>query len=259
MKKRKLKKSVIAKFIIFLCLIGGLFSLLNIIRWTKNVKENANIKEKLNESIEIVENDIIDVDDEVKIPKYRINFEYLKTQNSDVIAYLKVNGTNIDYIVVKGTDNDYYLNHNFDKNKNIAGWIYADYHNKFDESDKNLIIYGHNTKDGSMFGTLKDILKEEWYKNTDNRTIILITENGTYYYEVFSTYDIIPEDYYINTEFNNEDEFEEFVKTLKNRSVYDYGVDVGWNDNILTLSSCMNAGKKRVVLHAKLIKDGKLD
>ena len=145
------------------------------------------------------------------------------------------------------------MNHNFEKKWNIAGWIFADFHNKLDETDKNLIIYGHNTKDGSMFGSLKNILKEEWYKNPDNYKVILVTEMGQFTYQVFSTYSIKPEDYYINTIFNSDEEFDKFIKKLKSRSVYDYGIDVSANDKILTLSSCMNEGTKRVVLHAKLI------
>ena len=68
------------------------------------------------------------------------------------------------------------MNHNFEKKYNIAGWIFADYKNNFDKTDKNIVIYGHNRKDGSMFGTLKNILKEEWYSNEENFVIDFITE-----------------------------------------------------------------------------------
>ena len=70
-----------------------------------------------------------------------INFEKLKSQNSDTVFYLKVNNTNISYPVVKYSDNNYYLNHSFDKSKNSAGWLFADYKNKLDGSDKNKKIY----------------------------------------------------------------------------------------------------------------------
>ena len=157
--------------------------------------------------------------------------------------------------MVKGNDNSYYLKHNFEKKWNVAGWIFGDYHNKFDESDKNLIIYGHNTKDGSMFGTLKNVLNKDWYENEENHKVVLVTEKGTYYYQVFSTYSIKPEDYYINTEFKDNDEFDKFIKKLKSRSIYDYGIEVSGEDKILTLSSCIGDGTKRVVLHAKLIEN----
>ena len=244
--KIRIKKKyqiIILSIFVLIFLVGITYSIFNIIHWKKDVTNNKDIIEKLKENITIEE----------EKGSYNIDFESLKKQNNDTVAYLKVNGTNIDYIVVKGNDNSYYLKHSFNKEYNIAGWIFADYHNKFDETDRNLIIYGHNTKNGSMFGTLKNILDKNWQENKDNLKIILVTENGQYEYQVFSTYSIISEDYYINTEFKNNTEFDKFVKTLKSRSVYDYGLEISGEDKILTLSSCIGDGSKRVVLHAKLV------
>ena len=84
---------------------------------------------------------------------------------------------------------------------------------------------------------------------------MLVREEGTFYYQVFSTYTIEPEEYYIKTEFSSNSDFYSFIKTLQIRSDYDYNVDVNENDKILTLSSCTNSGKNRVVLHAKLINE----
>lgn len=244
-KRRRLRKTIIAKFIIFICLIGLVYSCHNIFEWKKDIGNNAKIKKQIDYNIK-------ETKDNEK--KYKIDFKSLKKQNADTVAYLKVKGTNINYIVVRGKDNSYYLKHNFEKKYNNAGWIFSDYHNQFNESDKNIVIYGHDTKDGSMFGTLKNILNKDWYKNKANQNIILVTEDGTYYYQVFSTYSIKPEDYYINTKFEDDNEFDKFIKTLKSRSIYDYGVEIYKEDKILTLSSCIYDGKKRVVLHAKLIK-----
>ena len=246
MAKRRLKKkyriTLISIFII-ICLIGLIYSLINIIDWKKDVDDNKNIVEEIKENITIDEED-----DSIKI-----DFKSLKEQNSDVIAYIKVNGTNIDYVVVKGNDNSYYLKHNFNKEYNIAGWIFADYHNKFDETDKNIVIFGHNTKDGSMFGTLNNVLDKKWQEKQENLEIVLVTESGQYKYKVFSTYSIVAEDYYISTEFKSNDDFNNFINKLKSRSIYDYGIEVSGEDKILTLSSCIGDGSKRVVLHAKLI------
>ena len=104
-----------------------------------------------------------------------------------------------------------------------------------------------------MFGTLKKVLDKDWYENKENYKVILVTEKDTYYYQVFSTYSILAEDYYISTNFQNDEEFDRFLNTIKSRSVYDYNVSVSTLDKILTLSSCIGDGKKRVVLHAKLI------
>ncbi len=110
-----------------------------------------------------------------------------------------------------------------------------------------------------MFETLIHVLDKDWQENIENRNILLITENGVYHYEVFSTYSIIPEDYYITTEFSDNQYFDQFIKTLKERSTYDYNVEITKEDKILTLSSCIGDGSKRVVLHAKLIKEEEND
>lgn len=248
MTKRRLKrKCVIILIVIFsiICLIGVIYSLINIINWKRDVDDNKDINEEVKKNITNNEKD-----DSIKI-----DFKSLKEQNPDTIAYLKVNGTDIDYVVVKGNDNSYYLKHNFNKEYNIAGWIFADYHNLFDESDKNIVIFGHDTKDGSMFGTLKNVLDKSWQENKDNLKITLITEKGQYKYQVFSTYIITPEDYYINTIFNSYDEYSKFINKIKSRSNHDYDVEVDSKDKVLTLSSCIYDGKKRVVLHAKLIEN----
>ena len=246
-KKRKLKKKfriLLAVFFLIIFSFGLIYSLINIFNWKIDVDKNNNIIKELRNNI--------NVDKEDK--EYKVDFKSLKEQNPDTICYLKVNGTKIDYVVVKGDDNNYYLNHNFNKEYNSAGWIFMDYHNNL-VNDRNTIIYGHNMKDGSMFGSLANTLKKEWQDNKDNQKIMLVREEGTFYYQVFSTYTIEPEEYYIKTEFSSNSDFYSFIKTLQIRSDYDYNVDVNENDKILTLSSCTNSGKNRVVLHAKLINE----
>ena len=163
---------------------------------------------------------------------------------------MKVNGTKIEYVVVQSKDNNYYLTNNFEKKSNSAGWIFSDYRNKLDGTDKNIIIYGHNMRTKAMFGTLENALTKEWQENKENRHIVFATENEYSIYEVFSVYQIEAEDYYMTTDFKN-NEFKEFVNTIKNRSVFDFEVDVDENDKILTLSTCANNSKYRIVLHAK--------
>lgn len=219
--------------------IVSVFTLCKIISWKKNVNANNKINYGL------INNYVTDTN--------KINFKDLKKKNKDTIAYLKVEGTNIDYVVLQGNDNKYYLSHNFNKEYNVAGWIFADYHNKFDSTDKNIVIYGHDTKDGSMFGSLKSILTKKWQRNKKNHIIKLITEKKVLKYKVFSTYTIKPENYYINTEFISNDSYSSFLKTIQERSIYNYNTNINPNDRIMTLSSCIGDGSKRVVLHAKLI------
>ena len=108
-------------------------------------------------------------------------------------------------------------------------------------------------KDGSMFETLSNVLQKWWYEDSNNYIVTFTTEEKTFMYQVFSTYDIKNEDYYIKTKFNSDNDYEKFLKTIKSRSNHDYGIELTKDDTILTLSSCLGAGEKRVVLHAKKV------
>ena len=241
----KKKNRILITLIQIVLIAVIIFSGIKIIEWIKSNKKNKDIMSEIKENVVI--NNEMDSNNE----EYKIDFAKLKQKNSDAIAWIKVNGTDIDFPVVKGTDNSYYLTHNFDKEKNKAGWIFADYRNKFDGTDKNIIIYGHNMKNGSMFASLKDVIKEEWYNNENNKYIALITENENCKYQVFSVYQIETEEYYLQTNISN---FKEFVEKIKGRSKKKFNVDIKETDSILTLSTCADNTKYRVVLHAVKIK-----
>lgn len=240
-------------FIFFLCLF--IVSGIKIIKYIKNNNDNKKVMQNITKNIEIVkDNDEDNNEDSIESNKeYKIDFKSLKNKNSDTVGFLKVNGTKIEYVVVQSKDNNYYLANNFEKKSNSAGWIFSDYRNKLDGTDKNIIIYGHNMRTDAMFGTLKNILTKEWQENDENRYIVFITENEYSIYEVFSVYQIEAEDYYMTTDFKN-NEFKEFVNAMKKRSVFDFGINVNENDKILTLSTCANNSKYRVILHAKYVR-----
>ena len=187
-------------------------------------------------------------------PLSSIDFTQLLKQNKDTVGWLIVNNTNINYPVVQTTNNDYYLKHAFDRSKNYAGWVYADFRNNFDTLSKNTVIYAHGRKDGVMFGSLKNALKKNWYTNLENQIIQLSTIKYNTMWQIFSVYKIEAESYYITTDFSNSDSFGEFVKTMEERSIYDFGVDVSSDDRLLTLSTCFNDKGTRLVVQAKLVK-----
>lgn len=248
-KKNKKYKEVIFNLIVYMILLFILiYSGIKIYKWYKDKTSNKEMVEQIKETV-AVEDENEDKNEYKE--EYTIDFNKLKEQNKETVAWIKVNNTNIEYPVVKADNNNFYLNHSFDKSENLAGWIFADYRNKFDNTDKNIIIYGHNMRDGSMFGSLKNILNSDWYENEENTNITLYTENEKCIYKVFSIYKIESEDYYIKTEFSNDNEFEQFVNTIKNRSIKKFDIDVSKEDNILTLSTCANNNRYRIVLHAK--------
>lgn len=245
--KKNAKKAVI-NFIIYLLLFSLLiFSGFKICMWYIDNKNNKKITEQISEAVVIQEN-------KPEEEKYNIDFEKLKEQNEDVIAWIKVEDTDIEYPIVQTKDNEYYLTHSFDKSPNDAGWIFADYRNKFDGTDKNIVIYGHNRKDGSMFSTLHNFLDEDWLNSDRKVKIIFITEDETEIYEVFSVYEIKKENYYINTSFQNDNQFKKFLNTIQKRSKKEFNVEVSKEDTILTLSTCSDKRGYRVVAHARKVK-----
>lgn len=192
--------------------------------------------------------------DYINVPYLNVDFNTLKKINPDVVGWLKVENTNVNYPIVQANDNAYYLTHDFKRNKNSAGWIFLDYRNDLNNLRKNSIIYGHNMLNKTMFGSIPDnVLSNSWLSNPNNHLIKLSTPNSNMIWKIFSVYTIEPESYYIKTLFNNI-EYQQFIDTIKARSIYDFNEELTINDKILTLSTCDNTGKKRVVIHAKLIK-----
>ena len=244
-KKKNMKKSILfIRFIQLILIVCMVWSMIHIIKCFNENKKNSKIKSEIDKSI-VIDNGT----------DYKVDFEKLASFNSDVVGWIKVNNTNIEYPIVQTSNNDYYLNHSFDESTNSAGWIFADCKNKFDGTDKNIVIYGHNRKDQSMFGSLNKVLNKEWYENEDNKRIILKTRQGENIYEVFSAYQIPNEEYYIQTSFKSNEEFKEFISIIKSRSVYNFQVEVDENSKILTLSTCGASNKYRVAVHAKLIEN----
>ncbi|CDC06151.1 MAG TPA: class B sortase [Clostridiaceae bacterium] len=252
----KIKKgNLLIGFIQVISIIIIIISLYYIYLWYIDNKKTENILNEIYENAN-VSSDNISVDNDLKIEVENIDFNKLINKNPDTIGWIKVLGTDINYPVVQTNNNDFYLTHSFDKSYNKAGWIFADYINKNlknNELDKNTIIYGHNRQNNSMFGTLSNVFKEEWLSNKENHYINFSTLNNNMVWEVFSTYTIEKEEYYIQSNFSSDEEYISFLNTIKNRSTYKYDVNISKEDKILTLSTCTNVGKGRTVLHAKLI------
>lgn len=240
-----MKKKVFLICITIIFLFISIYSLIHIFFWHKENAHTTELIEEINDTI-IVNEETNENENEIEI-----DFTKLKSKNKNTIGWIIVKNTNIDYPFVQYKDNDYYLNHSFDNKYSNAGWIFMDYRNKNNFTDKNTIIYAHARKDKTMFGTLKNTLTKKWYKNKDNHIITITLENEKLYYQVFSSYHIKTEDYYITTSFKEAD-FNKFINTIKKRSVYNYNIDVTNKDYILTLSTCYNNTDKTVV-HAKLL------
>lgn len=180
----------------------------------------------------------------------------LSLKYSDVTGWLRIPGTSIDEAVFHSTDNDKYLRHDRDRNYAMWGETFLDYRNNINEMHnmKNFIIYGHNTEADSGFTPLlnyqdKDFLNKHKY-------IEFSTSNKNYIWEIFSVYKSNTEFYYWDTNFENVDEFSNFVSQCKSNSMYSINTNVTKDDTILTLSTCeYSQDEGRLVVQAKLVKN----
>lgn len=180
----------------------------------------------------------------------QLDFIPLKEQNEEVIAWVRVDDTQINYPVVQGENNEFYLSHLYNKKYNISGSIFGDYRNNKDFSSQNTVLYGHNMRNGTMFGGLKKY-KEEGYLDA-HKYIWLITPKATYQYEVYAAYELnsLKEQYTFN--FSSEESFQQYLDEIKTKSILSNNVEVTSKDHILTLSTCVEEDSvKRFVVVAK--------
>ena len=225
-------------FLISIILIS--ISSTNILIWN----EDKNTIDKEAVQLNNIENEI-EENDNIKINNM---FDELKKINKDFIGWIELSNTKINYPLVQYKDNKHYLNHTYYNKKNDAGWIFLDYRNNNNFDDENTIIYGHNRFDGSMFGSLKNVIAKK-----DNYIISIDTKYYTILYKVFSVYKIKTTSDYLITNFKNKADYKLFINLLIKRSKYDYKIDVSADDKILTLSTCSGSSHKLVV-HAKKIR-----
>lgn len=253
--KEKLKKLKVRNIIIIILLMVFLFSTFKIVKFYKDTHENKVETEEIIE--EYVKIEVDEEDNEI----VTIDFDKLKEINKDVVGWIRYNDEKINYPVVQSFDNDYYLLRTFTGKSNQSGTIFMDYRNKgFD--DQNVVIFGHALFDNTMFGSLREMLKKDYFDDDSKRYIEIInTDNVTLTYEIFSYYIIETEEYYITTSFNSDKSFNSFLKTIKGRSKKKFDVELSSSDKILTLSTCYGTTDttKRQVVHAKLLNNEVLE
>lgn len=178
------------------------------------------------------------------------NLRDLQKDNPEVIGWIKFDNLPIDYPIMHTTDDSYYLTHMYDGKVNSAGSIFAEKNNATDFIDPHTIIYGHNMKNGSMFGSLKQYKQKNIYN--DNRCFNIYKDGELYRYVIFAYYDTPELSDVYNIAFVHDEEFGDFLNTMKRRSYYDTDIEVTKDDTVVTLSTC-SAESYRFVVNAKLI------
>ena len=203
-----------------------------------------------------VENEI-DETNAIKETEYvsAIDFALLDSQNPDVVAWIQIPGTQINYPVVQGKDNDYYLHRDLNGQKSTAGTIFLDENHPMTERTQNLLLHGHNMKDGTMFGRLA-----QYEKNLEYLKAHAFIDFSTLWhqerYVVFAVLDVsldIGDDrfveYFAHPTFKSDEEFERYIRRVELASLYAIPMDVKPTDALLTLSTCLD--EDRLVILAR--------
>lgn len=187
---------------------------------------------------------------------FRVDFEKLLKINSDAVAWIRFDKPEkISYPVVQGKDNSEYLKKTFEKKKNGAGTLFVDVYNKGDFSDRNTFIYGHNMKNGSMFGQLRKYKEASFCK--EHPYFYIYTPDGKEItYQIFAVGIVEDTDKSYNKFFADDVEYEQYLKHVKSVSRYDTGVEVTKESQIVSLSTCTNATEtQRLLVHGVKISE----
>ncbi len=180
-----------------------------------------------------------------------VDFNELQQINPDVIGWIRVGAVNISYPVTQGEDNEFYLHRTFKKVDNFAGCIFLNAENSPYFTDQNTIVYGHNMKNGSMFGQLKKFKEQETLDK--NPYFWIFTKDFIYQYRIFSSSIVnkIGDPYIIRF---SEEDFAKFIqKSIASSEINCGDVQVTPQDRVVTLSTCTGDDETRRILQGVLV------
>ena len=224
----------------------------NIPETKTELETNSETKEETKENLEnkVVSKEVEHVNVPTTFNK-EVSFQNLHNENNDYLFWLYIPKTKIDYPVMMSRDNKDYLHSSFYKEKLYAGTLFIDALSSKRENQDNLIVYGHNMKDGSMFGTLKKWRSEKYFNEHKFIEIYTETEKRVYLIfavrEVSSNMDLL---HYKLDGFTNE----EYIQDARNNHIHFREFEDQYKNNqIMTLSTCMSNDAKRLILNAVLL------
>ena len=241
--KKYISNSVKIKYIIIfsiyiILLLSIIISVIYIIN-SFSLKKEAEEESNLINTIEVDENKITKVETE-----RMLQVQSLKTENPDIVGWLEIKGTNVSYPVLQGSDNEFYITHNYKKEKSKNGSIFLSKDYDWNIPSTNLLIYGHNMQNGTMFEELLKYADYNFYVQHPIINFTTVDEDAEY--EIISVFksrvyykseqNVFRYYYFINAE--TEDEYNEFVSNAKNASLYNIDANATYGDQLITLSTC---------------------
>lgn len=223
------------------------------IAWQVNKEEEDTPEQKIEEQSMMAASVDAAADGTETQTQYMAGFEDLLAINPDLKGWISIPGTTLSLPVVQGNDNSYYLSHDFYGAKDRHGTIFADYEADFGGSEINTVLYGHNMRDGSMFGSLKAYREEDYYR--EHPSFFLYLSGGEREYEILAVLrnDLLPGEeelfqYYNYKDIENEEMFEEYYQEIKEHSLYEIDVEAQYGDELITLCTCDYGSKDQRLL-----------
>lgn len=182
---------------------------------------------------------------------FSIDFQALKEINKDIVAWIMFEEPqSINYPVVQGIDNTKYLKTTFNGEQNNAGTLFVDSENAGNFNEQNAFIYGHNMRDGSMFGQLREY-KSKSFCEEYPYFYIYTADGRKITYQVFSVCIVDARSESYKKDFNNDEAFMEYVDYIRSIALYDTEVEVTTDSQIISLSTCTNTTEyERLLIHA---------
>lgn len=169
-------------------------------------------------------------------------YQELYEINNEMVGWIEISGTDISYPVMQG-EGEFYLTHGFDRAKQKAGAIFVDEKVNFNPDDNFIVLYGHNMKDGSMFGQLEKYLDKKYYNEHSEFQFDTLYEEQTYEIAAVLQTRVLYTDeegfrFYQTYHYQDEDTFHDIIKFIQEEQVYDTGVQLEYGDQLVLLSTC---------------------
>ena len=201
-----------------------------------------------------------DVSSSVNYVETPVDFVELKKENSDIYAWIDIPGISVGYpILRRENDNSYYLTHTVDEKKSVYGSIYTEDYNDMDFADFNTVIYGHNMKNGTMFGKLKKYRDKTFFEQ--NPYINVYMPGRIMKYQIFAAYVWDDRHILLSFDFSDESVREAYIdmifSTRKMNANINSDLKVTKDDRIITLSTCTNNKEERYLVQGVLIYDSR--
>ena len=190
------------------------------------------------------------IDEEQWVPY--VDFDALSSLYPGIVGWIRLEDTQIDYPVMQSIDNQYFLARLPDGTAHRSGSIFLDYRNKSDFSDKSILVFGHETRAGDMFGTLKSYRNQEFFDN--NPIMYLHTPEKDYIMELFAGHVAHSVRDHPPLEFEDDEDFLDYIRHIKSISVFRSDVDVSADDRIVSLVTCTyDFSNARLIVVGKLV------